>query len=206
MRHVSDDLETLDEYQLMGKIDACLGLDGIAGEYRGEKFVCLAGSNEFKDWKINLQFWGNKKGYHSGFYKSFLDGRRQIYFLLFRSLDFTAPIEPQLAILSEKYRKHEFTVNIGGFSNGAAVALVLALELEKHGFLVNCVTWGQPKTLTEDQLKTCRRLLNYLRVAHPFDPVTYIPLLKKHLTPPLFRFWWGWGHDLQNYLKKSTID
>lgn len=207
MSHANENIEHDVGFPKMINIDACLGLDGIVGQHHDEYYVCLAGSNEWKDWKVNFQLLGNKKGYHSGFAKSFLDGKEQILKGLFPNLDLEREdLDECLRNIGKQFTESNTYLNIAGFSNGAAVAVIVAIFFASRGFKVNCVTWGQPKALTKRQIEETDKIDRYYRICHPFDPVTYVPLLLKHGGQQVFKFWFGWGHDLEKLLKCSIVD
>ena len=206
---VNQDIEAIEEpfgYPEMKNIDTCLGLDGIVGRHENEYYVCLAGSNEWKDWKINCELFPDRSGFHAGFNKSFLDGKKQILKALFPELSSSDLTDKYcLTGIANEFRDKKLSLNIGGFSNGAAVAVVASIFFYELEFPVNLVTWGQPKVLTTYQLKDAERLGSYIRVVHPFDPVTCVPIGLPHAGKVSRKFWWGWGHNLNKYLERSII-
>ncbi|RLA06408.1 MAG: lipase family protein [Gammaproteobacteria bacterium] len=72
--------------------------------------------------------------------------------------------------------KPEYKINVTGHSMGGAVALILAIFLDKDQFKVDqVVTFGQPKVTNVQGANTIQHI-NVLRVVTPHDLVPLVPL------------------------------
>ena len=97
---------------------------------------------------------------HKGFYKSALAIRE-------KTLD-------SVARLVQDYPR--FNVVVTGHSYGAAVAQLLAMEIEQEGIDVHVYNYGQPRTGDENYAAFVnRRIDGYWRVTHNRDIVPHVP-------------------------------
>ena len=72
--------------------------------------------------------------------------------------------------------KPEYKINVTGHSMGGAVALILAMFLDKDQFKVDqVVTFGQPKVTNVSGANTIQHI-NVIRVVTPHDLVPLVPL------------------------------
>lgn len=93
--------------------------------------------------------------------------------------------------------KKDYTVYTTGHSLGGAVALILAMHLERHGFKIgNIVTFGQPKVTNPSGAKSFQHL-DVTRIATELDVVPIVPPLD---TSQIYKFkvdiFWPLGKEI----------
>jgi len=125
--------------------------------------ICVTGSDECRDWLLNLLAWRNSKGFYHGAFKA--SG-----FIKNPVLDFVG-----------QYEKTQYIL-VCGHSIGGAIGYILALSLVNKGYQnVHLVTFGQPKT---GNLSVGRRLMegvkSYYRATNSFDPIPLVPFNLTH--------------------------
>lgn len=173
---------------------------GIQGFFKYEELVltiCFFGSNEPKDWLLNLNFF-SENNYHKGIAKGYMSIRKQLWSKVF-DLDTKDPNFRKKAKI-KGYIQDGMRINLQviGYSLGGAIALLAALELSNFGFKVNLITFGQPKIIK--RLPKINRIKSYVRVVNPLDLVTHVPWWFTHLSGEvIYKIWVGNPHDLRRY-------
>lgn len=163
------------QFDFLTEIDTPLGTDGLTGKMKDNSLIaCFAGSNEFTDWLINFAKKAGKDGLHDGF-------KAASHLALLYAQEFwfnqAARISPKenLKFLKEVVKGSEFkNIYLGGYSNGAAIATLMAGYLANAGFDVILATWGQPKIANFSSYT--QKVSKYYRIYHPLDPVIRVPL------------------------------
>ena len=164
---------------------------------RNNIYLAFAGTNELKDWGINLNIWGDKN-YHQGIAKAHYLIRPQVW-----DKAIGIPLsDPSFKRKVETTSKLTGMMNrlllVTGYSLGGAVATLTALDLANHGFKVHLVTFGEPRVFKKKNALS--RIAAYHRIFNPFDPIPYLPFRFHYLKGIAIRkFWWGNPHDLLNY-------
>lgn len=195
-------------------IDTALGTDGILLKESNTIIIALAGSNETMDWLINIGANTNKKGIHTNFYKT-------AEVLWYRVIGEILPQSRKLDkestdnyVRAAAYHHNNLQIYCAGYSNGAAIANLLALQFYNVGFKnINLVTWGEPNEYTKQtathKLVTNSSNLknNYICIHHGLDPVAYIPIMltKKPSTNTVHTGGWHWfPHNFQQYIDQTV--
>lgn len=193
-------------YAFMQRIDAPLGFDGFAGiSPSGDRFLVGQGSNEWLDWIVNFDKYANDQGYHPGFQKSLELSLREINKLIIPELLGEGSEEIILSKLAKRMKAEEKWFYIGGFSNGGAVAVLLAERLAANGLPVRLATWGQPKVMLKDHLYQLQAIAHYSRYVHPLDPVPWTPYQMGHSGTKRKVFWFGFPRSLKSYLQATLL-
>lgn len=181
------------------KIEIEQGIQGAFWYDRNNIYLAFAGTNELKDWGINLNIWGDKN-YHQGIAKAHYLIRPQVW-----DKAIGIPLsDPSFKSKVETTSKLTGMMNrlllVTGYSLGGAIATLTALDLANHGFKVYLVTFGEPRVFKRKVKIKRVKLKSYHRVANPFDIVTYFPWGFHHLDSiKIKKFWLGNPHDLLNY-------
>lgn len=160
------------------KVDTKFGTDGLVGNYQGKKIACFAGSNEPVDWLVNILKTTNDQGIHSGFDLAFNLVLPEVQYKLLGF--YTSDLVTNTQALRDLNYKDQICLNLGGFSNGSAIACLLAAYFANAGIKVNLCTWGQPKLFSSDAISHTTEIYNYYRIFHRFDFVTAIPFGLRH--------------------------
>ena len=183
-------------------IDTARGTDGIAGDYLGLfDFACFTGSNEGLDWIINCNKRAGADGLHDGF-KAAAD------FVLHRLTEkLDTDVKNFLGKTALDFQNSQKKLYLGGYSNGGAIALLVADYYASLGFPVVLATWGQPKVCSpRGTLITGTQIEKYYRFVHPFDPVPYVPLRLAHTDSINIRCrgWHRFPHSFNLYAENTA--
>ena len=164
----------------MKQIDTILGTDGLVGRYKDAYLaLCFAGSNEIMDWAINLAKGTGENRLHNGFYAA---AEAAIYYTQIDLLGkyYTNRLENDKFLGEKVLELDGEKIYIGGYSNGAAIAALVAARLSLCGFNVVLATWGQPKFAEKERVGYLGLVTKYYRFNHPYDPVTHVPIALVH--------------------------
>jgi hypothetical protein len=149
-----DNLNVLDTFH-----DEYTDVRGFAAMMDDTYYIALRGSSSAQNWiddfEIRLVDYNGCAGcsVHHGFYKSALAIKSQVM----NSIETHSPKN----------------IIVTGHSYGAAVAQILALEINKNAFVYN---FGQPRTGNSEFANHVNRMLpNYWRVTHDRDIVPHLP-------------------------------
>lgn len=199
--HLLEDNESL--------IDTALGTDGLFVREQNTITIALAGSNELIDWVVNIGKAADNTGIHDGFAKT----ANLLWLLVIKKL------LPQLKTVSSEelintaknfdWHHNNLTINCVGYSNGAAIANLLAYRLCYSGFKnINLITLGEPSEYNKLARDLRVDLLNnYIQISHPLDPVTYVPIaLSKVPGRKIIKTggWYWFPHNFQQYVSETA--
>lgn len=149
---MDDDLKVVDTFY-----DPETDIRGFAASINNTLYIALRGSSSAQNWIDDFEFrlvdYDNCAGcsVHHGFYKSALGIKSQVI---------------------DAIENHE-NIIVTGHSYGAAVAQILALEINKTVVVYN---FGQPRTGNAEFAHYTNQMLpNYWRVTHDRDIVPHLP-------------------------------
>lgn len=153
---LTDDLNVLDTFY-----DEETDLRGFAASINNTLYIALRGSSSAQNWiddfEIRLVDYDRCVGcsVHHGFYKSALG------------------IKSQVINSVEEYGYNIDKIIITGHSYGAAVAQILALEINAN---IHVYNFGQPRTGNAEFANYVNQMLpNYWRLTHDRDIVPHLP-------------------------------